>query len=93
MAERERRCLTYGEQKIRYEIIRRPRKTLEIAVEPDASVVIVAPEDATLEAIETRLRKRAAWVKRQQSYFSQFLTRTTERRFVAGETHLYLGRQ
>ena len=39
-----------------------------------------------------KLRKRAAWVTRQQRYFSQFLPRTPERRFVAGETHLYLGR-
>ena len=40
---RELHCLQYGEQEIRYEIVRRPRKTLEIAVEPDASVVIAAP--------------------------------------------------
>ena len=69
------------------------RKTLEIAVEPDASVVIAAPQDATLDAIEAKLRKRAAWVTRQQRYFAQFLPRTPERRFIAGETHLYLGRQ
>jgi len=90
---RELYCLQYGEQQIRYEVVRRPRKTLEIAVEPDASVVIAAPEDATLDAIEAKLRKRAAWVTRQQGYFSQFLPRTPERRFVAGETHRYLGRQ
>jgi predicted metal-dependent hydrolase len=89
----ELHCLKYGEQEIWYEIIRRPRKTLEIAVEPDASVVIVAPEHATLDAIEAKLRKRAAWVTRQQRYFAQFLPRTPERRFVSGETHLYLGRQ
>lgn len=90
---RERHCLRYGTQEIAYEIVRRPRKTLEIAVEPDTTVVIAAPEDAPLEAIEARLRKRAAWVTRQQKYFAQFLPRTPERRFVAGETHLYLGRQ
>ena len=73
---RELHCLRYGEQEIQYEIVRRPRKTLEIAVEPDASVVIAAPEDATLDAIEAKLRKRAAWVTRQQRYFSQFLPRT-----------------
>src|SRR5690606_17764935 len=89
----ELHCLQYGEQEIRYEIVRRPRKTLEIAVEPDASVMIAAPEDATLEAIEAKLRKRAAWVTRQQRYFFQFLPRTPERRFIAGESHLYLGRQ
>ncbi|GBQ62212.1 hypothetical protein AA103196_0251 [Ameyamaea chiangmaiensis NBRC 103196] len=89
---RELHCLQYGEREIQYEIVRRPRKTLEIAVEPDTSVVIAAPEDATLEAIEVKLRKRAAWVTRQQRYFSQFLPRTPERKFVAGETHLFLGR-
>lgn len=91
--KRELHCLRYGEREIRYEIIRRPRKTLEIAVEPDASVSVAAPPEAPLHAIEAKLRKRAAWVTRQQRYFSQFLPRTPERRFVAGETHLYLGRQ
>lgn len=90
---RELHCLQYGEHEILYEIVRRPRKTLEIAVEPDATVLIAAPEDAPLDAIEAKLRKRAAWVTRQQRYFAQFLPRTPERRFVAGETHLYLGRQ
>ena len=90
---RELHFLQYGEQRIKYQIVRRPRKTLEIAVEPDASVVIAAPEDATYAVIEAKLRKRAAWVIRQQRYFSQFLPRTPERNFVTGETHLYLGRQ
>lgn len=88
-----RRHLQYDEQEIRYEIVRGARKTLEIAVEPDASVVIAAPEDATLHAIEAKLRKRAAWVTQQQRYFAQVLPRTPERRFAAGESHLYLGRQ
>ena len=85
--------LQYGEQRIEYRVVRRQRKTLEIAVNPDASVVITAPMDASTEAIEQKLRKRAAWVTRQQRYFTQFLPRTPERSFIAGETHLYLGRQ
>ena len=90
---RESHCLRYGEREIRYEIVRRRRKTLEIAVTPDGSVVVVAPLDAPLNAIEAKLKKRAAWITRQQRYFSQFLPRTPERRYIAGETHLYLGRQ
>ncbi|MBF8710012.1 MULTISPECIES: SprT family zinc-dependent metalloprotease [Pseudomonas] len=89
----ERHCLMVGSQSIDYIIVKRPRKTLEIAVEPDASVVVVAPLDANLDAIEIRLRKRATWILRQQRYFAQFLPRTPERQFIAGETHLYLGRQ
>lgn len=86
-------CLVIGSQAIEYKIVRRQRKTLEIAVEPDASVIVAAPLDAKLDAIEIRLRKRASWIMRQQRYFAQFLPRTPERRFIAGETHLYLGRQ
>lgn len=88
----EANCFRYGEQTISYSIVRRARKTLEIAVEPDASVVVAAPLGASLEAIEDKLRKRAAWIIRQQRYFKQFFPRTPERRFIAGETHLYLGR-
>lgn len=90
---RELHFVQYDDQEIRYEIVRHPRKTLEFAVEPAATVVIAAPEDATLAAIEAKLRKRAAWVTRQQRHFAQFLPRTPERRFVTGETHLYLGHQ
>ena len=57
------------------------------------SVVVTAPVDAPVEAIAEKVRKRAAWVLRQQRFFSQFMPRTPERRYVAGETHLYLGRQ
>lgn len=89
----ERHSLAYGSQTIDYTLLRRPRRTLEIAVEPDTSVVVVAPLDAHLAAIEQRLHKRAGWVLKQQRYFAQFLPRTPERRYVSGETHLYLGRQ
>jgi predicted metal-dependent hydrolase len=91
--KREAYTLAYGETKISFHVVRRERKTLEIGVEPDASVTVVAPSDATLEAIESKVRKRARWIVRQQKYFHQFLPRMTERRFIAGETHLYLGRQ
>ena len=89
----ELRRLMVGSQAIDYVITRRERKTLEIAVEPDASVSVAAPLDASVDAIEIRLRRRAAWIVRQQRYFSQFLPRTPERLFISGETHLYLGRQ
>lgn len=89
----ERHSIQYGEHRIDFSIARRDRTTLEIAVEPDASVVVAAPLDAPLVAIEEKVRKRGAWIRRQQRYFIQFLPRTPDRKYVAGETHLYLGRQ
>lgn len=89
----ERHSVVYGRHRIDFAVVRRLRKTLEIAVEPDASVVVAAPLGAPIEATAAKVRKRAAWVRRQQRFFSQFMPRTPERRFLAGETHLYMGRQ
>ena len=89
----EQHSVRYGEHWINFAIVRRERTTLEIAVEPDATVVVAAPRDAPLAEIEQKVRKRAAWIRRQQRYFTQFLPRTPDRQFIAGETHLYLGRQ
>jgi|SRR5262245_15898170 len=41
----------------------------------------------------TTSRKRAPWIQRQKRFFIQFQPRTPERKYVSGETHLYLGRQ
>lgn len=90
---KEWRCLKYGRHLLEFVVTRRDRRTLEIAVEPDGSIQVTAPLDASLEAIEAKVRKRAAWIRRQQAYFAHFLPRTPERLFVPGETHLYLGRQ
>jgi predicted metal-dependent hydrolase len=87
-----RHHVQYGEQTIEYAVVRRERMTLEIAVEPDSTVVVAAPIDATLEAIAEKVRRRGAWVRRQQRFFAQYIPQTPERRFVGGETHLYLGR-
>jgi len=89
----DRHSIQFGEHTIEFTVARRERTTLEIAVEPDASVVVAAPIDAALTAIEEKVRKRAAWIRRQQRYFMQFLPRTPDRQYIAGETHLYLGRQ
>jgi predicted metal-dependent hydrolase len=85
--------ISFGTKTIAYTLLRADRKTLAISVEPDMSVVVSAPVEAECEVIERLLRKRAAWIVRQQRYFSQFQPRTPARQYVSGETHLYLGRQ
>ena len=85
--------ITSGNRTISYSLHRTDRKTLAITVKPDKSVVVSAPHTAEEEAIERILRKRSAWIVRQQRFLNQFLPRTPVRQFVSGETHLYLGRQ
>lgn len=87
------RTIRYGKTEINYELFMVKRKTLEIAVHPNKSVVVKAPLASTLEAIEKKIKKRARWIKRQIAYFNQFNPRTPSRKYVGGESHLYLGRK
>lgn len=83
----------FGSKVIDYQITYSDRKTLGITVTPESEVIIQAPLDAKIERIQEILYKRAPWILKQQSFFLSFQPRTTERRYVSGETHLYLGRQ
>ena len=85
--------IQYGKTEIAYELLLMDRRTLEIAVHPDKSVVVKAPSKAALEVIEQKVKKRVRWIKRQMNYFDQFEPRTPERKYVGGESHLYLGRK
>ena len=66
----ERHRVRYGAHTIEFAVVRRERTTLEIGVEPDTTVVVAAPLNASLEAIAEKVRKRAAWVRRQQRFFA-----------------------
>lgn len=89
----EHRQIQYGTHTIHFVIDRRDRQTLEIAVEPDLSVKIAAPRGSDAAAIDAKVKKRGAWILKQQAFFRQYLPRTPDRQFISGETHLYLGRQ
>jgi predicted metal-dependent hydrolase len=80
-------------ENIPFEVRYVDRKTLEIAVHPDGGVLVKAPLGTTPEAARVRVRRRARWIKRKLDYFRQFEPRTPPRRYVGGETHLFLGRQ
>ena len=87
-----RRAIAYGKESIDFSLSHVDRKTLEIAVHPDQTVVVKAPLGIDDEAIRTRVARRAGWIIRQRDFFRQFDPRTPARNYVGGETHLYLGR-
>jgi predicted metal-dependent hydrolase len=88
-----RDSITYGNREISYRVIYSDRKTIEFAVHPDGRVVVKAPKGTLLETIRKRVARRARWIGKQIEYFRQFEPRTPSRRYVGGETHLFLGRQ
>lgn len=85
--------LRYGGLAIPFHIQRRERKHLAITVHPEMRLEVSAPHGAALEKVLARVRKRARWVVRQWRFFEQYRPTQPGRKFVSGETHIYLGRQ
>lgn len=85
--------LLYGKSKIDFNIRYSDRKTLGITVNPDLSVIVKAPENATKEKIFEIVEKRASWILEQKRYFLSFEPRSKDYLYKSGESHYYLGRQ
>lgn len=83
----------WGRSIIHYSYSFSDRKTLEISVHPNLRVEVTAPCGTDLEAIREKVKKRASWIKKSQREFELYLPKQPPRRFIAGETHRYLGRQ
>lgn len=85
--------IDFGSKKIKYTLLYTKRKTLGITVNPDMEIVVKAPENSAIELVEAKVRKRAPWIIKQQSYFLTFHPKPNEKKYVSGESHYYLGKQ
>ncbi|WP_223550540.1 M48 family metallopeptidase [Aestuariivivens sp. NBU2969] len=85
--------VTYGTTVIEYDLEYKPRKTLGIKVYPDKTIKVLAPEETSIEKVREKVKKKSSWILKQQDFFLSFHPLTPPRKFVSGETHLYLGRQ
>jgi predicted metal-dependent hydrolase len=86
-------AIQFGSKQIDFHLEYSHRKSLGITVTPDLNVLVKAPTDTSLQKIKETLRRKAPWIFKQQSFFLTFHPKTPARKFVGGETHLYLGRQ
>ncbi|ALJ06797.1 hypothetical protein APS56_08690 [Pseudalgibacter alginicilyticus] len=85
--------IQYGNTTINFDLEFAERKTLGIKVHPDKSVNVLAPQESTIEKIKEKVKKKASWIIKQQDLFLSFHPLTPARKYVNGETHLYLGKQ
>lgn len=85
--------IRYGREEIPFRVSFGERKALRIIVHPDLTVTVRAPHGRSLEEVLSRVEGRARWIIRQRRYFEQFLPRLPAKRYVSGETIVYLGRQ
>lgn len=84
----------HGETEISFELDFADRKTMGISVHPeDLRVTVTAPAGTPLEDILARVSKRAGWILAQQADLARYWPPVPPRRYVAGETHWYLGRK
>ncbi len=86
-------AIQFGSKTIDFRLEYSNRKSLGITVTPEMEVIVKAPSDVTIEKVKEKIRKKAPWIIKQQSFFLSFQPKTPNRKYISGETHLYLGRQ
>jgi predicted metal-dependent hydrolase len=85
--------IQFGSKQIDFSVSYSLRKTLGITITPEMAVLVKAPENTSLEKVKTVVRKKAPWILKQQNFFLAFHPKTPAKKYVSGESHLYLGRQ
>lgn len=85
--------ITFGSRQIAFTIVYSQRQTLGITVTPDSQVIVKAPVNAPFYKIKEKVQKKAPWIIRQQLLFLSYHPLSSEKKYIGGETHLYLGRQ
>jgi hypothetical protein len=93
MNSTEQHSLQFGGATISYDLVFTRRRTLGITVRPDLTVGVRAPAGTAPEEIEAVVKKRAAWILKQQRELARYLPHLPPRQYVSGESHRYLGRQ
>src|SRR5690242_12571312 len=88
-----RHTIQFGRDVIDFTLSFNGRQRLSITVHPDKRVEVTAPRGRSLDEVLGRVRRRATWIFRQLDAFDQSHPLPTPRRYIGGETHLYLGRQ
>lgn len=85
--------IQFGTKRIDFQLEYSNRKSLGITVNPEMEVLVKAPLETPVAIVKEKVRKKAPWIIKQQGFFLTFQPKSPKRRFVNGETHLYMGRQ
>src|SRR5690606_28854277 len=77
---------------IEYQIKYSNRKTLNISVERDRSIVVRAPHYLTADKIDKIVQSKRQWIKEKLNHSQKYPLVTENKEFVSGETLMYLGK-
>lgn len=85
--------IKFGSEQLVFKLSHQNRKTIGIKVHPDLTVNVIAPEGSSEFEVLKKVRVKIPWILRQLKYFESYLPANPPRKYINGETHLYLGRQ
>ncbi len=85
--------VSYGANEIEFELDLCERKTIQIKVAPDSSVTVKAPFGKDIDEILNRVKNRGSWILKQKNHFAFYDSDLSERNYISGESHRYLGKQ
>ena len=86
--------IQYGNKKIAFSLKRsNRRKTVEIRIDPEAGVVVSAPQFLKVDKIEEIVKKRVQWITETQEFVNRQRLPGLVKEFVSGESLMYLGRR
>jgi len=78
--------------KLDYKIQYSKRKTLNISVERDRSIIVRAPENLSTKRIDEIVQSKRNWIKDKINHAQKYPVDFKAKEFISGEALLYLGR-
>jgi predicted metal-dependent hydrolase len=85
--------IQFGARQIQYHLHRDNRRHLRVVVSPELKVDVFVPKTATEGQIHAAVKKKAPWITRTLDKVETYHPLPAPKRYVSGETFLYLGRQ
>lgn len=82
----------YGDRTINYSIFKKQVKNITIKVTPSEEVIITAPIETTDTNLENIIKKRAAWITSNLSFYEEINSNKSKKTYKGGFSHRYLGR-
>lgn len=75
-----------------YEVKYSNRKTLNITVERDRSIIVRAPKNLSVERIQEIVESKRQWILEKLNHAQKYPLNYSPKEFVSGETLMYLGK-
>lgn len=77
---------------IEYQIKYSNRKTLNISVERDRTVIVRSPKYLSAEKIDKMVQSKRQWIKEKLNHAQKYPLVAETKEFISGETLMYLGK-